>query len=249
VPILVDAQMPPQLRELLEVFVGAAHPVHVLQPGESVRVDELWTCSKIAYWPGGERMPAPPSNRSELSDTPALARLLARVAVPRLAAFEVPGYPSKLYLTRNAAQGRPLANRDEVEALFRARGFHVADFGRLPMREQLRHLRAARTVVMEAGSSMYGLLFCRPGTRLGELTNEAPTEHEWCAGMFRALGMPLLLFPCETAAQLGGLRGAIMKRADPAGLEAFLDALEAMPVPGEGTGDAVEAPQGQGARA
>ena len=228
VPLLVDAQMPAQHRELLEFFVGPGHPVVELGPGQGVAVRRLWTASKIAYWPGGEQLPAPPVHDYELSDTPALAALIGRLQ-PRLDTLDLTGRPERIYLTRRAAQGRPLAERAAVEAFFAARGFAVLDFARMPMLDQLRYLRAARTVVLEAGSAMYGALFCRPGTRIGELAGDDPTEHEWCAEMFRALGMRLLLFPCATVGPPTGLKGAVEKRADLDRLDAYLAALEAGP--------------------
>lgn len=235
VPLLVDAQMPAQHRELLEFFVGPDHPVVVLDPGQSVAVRRLWTCSKISYWPGGEKLPAPPVHDYELSDTPALAALIGRLQ-PRLDALDLTGRPERIYLTRHAAQGRPLADRGDVEAFFAARGFAVLDFTRVPMLEQLQYLRAARTVVLEAGSSMYGGLFCRPGTRIGELCDDDTSEHEWCAGMFRALGLRMLLFPCVEVGPPTGLKGSVEKRADLDRLDAYLEALESDPSPaGEST--------------
>jgi capsular polysaccharide biosynthesis protein len=203
--------------------------VVVLEPGQGVHVQRLWTCSKIAYWPGGEKLPAPPVHDYELSDTRALAALVGRLQ-PRLDQLDLAGLPERIYLTRHARQGRPLARRGEVEAFFAARGFAVLDFTVVPMLEQLRHLRAARTVVLEAGSAMYGALFCRPGTRIGELADDDTSEHEWCAEMFRALGMSLLLFPCATGTP-AGLTGATGMAVDLDRLDAYLAALESVPAP------------------
>ena len=108
-----------------------------------------------------------------------------------------------------------------MEALFRSRGFAVLNFSHLPYVEQVRHLRAARTVISEAGSSLYGMLLCRRGTRVGEIADENPTEYEWCAGVFESLGLHLLLFPCrvDPADVPGGLR----MTADLAELAAYID--------------------------
>jgi hypothetical protein len=78
---------------------------------------------------------------------------------------------------------------------------------------------------------MYGALFCRPGTRIGELADDDTSEHEWCAEMFRALDMSLLLFPCATGAA-AGLTGATGMAADLDRLDDYLAALESDPAPG-----------------
>jgi capsular polysaccharide biosynthesis protein len=227
VTLLVDAQMPAQHRELLEFCVGRDHPVVVLGAGQSVRVERLWACSKIAYWPGGEKPPVEPVHDYELSDVAAVAGLLRKLE-PRLEALDVAGLPERIYLTRQAELGRSPDDRPAIEAAFAGRGFAVLDFAAMPMREQLRHLRAARTVVMEAGAPLlYGALFCRPGTRIGELCDEKPAEQrEWCAEMFRALGMHLLLFPGASAAGPADRDDSEGTGVDLDRLDAYLKALE-----------------------
>ncbi len=195
-PIIVDAQMPSQLRELLEFFIGATHPIIVLEPGESIHVNQLWTCSKVSYWPGGEAFPIQYYDDYVVSDMQALRNILARLQ-PVLNTLECDGNPEKLYLTRSSTQARPFVNREEVESFFRNQGYAVLNFNEVPMLEQLRYMRTARTIVIEAGSSIYGVMFCRSGTHVGELPSFEPTEREWCAGLFKELGHEFLMLPCQ----------------------------------------------------
>jgi hypothetical protein len=51
VTILVDEQMPSQLREALLLFLPSGNDVRSLGPGESVLVRKLWTLPMIASWP------------------------------------------------------------------------------------------------------------------------------------------------------------------------------------------------------
>ena len=230
IPLIVDEQMPGQMREMLDFFVGTGHPVVVLKPGQSVHVRRLWTCSKIAFWPGGEKLPPVQIKDYELSDTRALAGLIRRLE-PILEAAESPGGPSRIYLTRSAAQTRPLVNRVGVEQLFRDRGYAILDFNEVPFREQVRQIRAARTVVFESGSILYGLLLCRSGTRIGEIADENPAEYVWSAEMFKSLGQAYRLFPCETVSGALDLSGSVATQADLNELEIFLTSLEQSQTP------------------
>ena len=148
VPLLVDREMPPQHREALELFVGADHPVIVLDRFEAVRVRRLWVPSMIAYVP---LCPAPGPSHTYTPDALALddeafADLLAR-AEPMLEAIEGPPGPKRIYLTRKDWQHRRLVNRLEVEDWFAAQGFEVLDFGDLPFRQQLALTRGADVIV------------------------------------------------------------------------------------------------------
>jgi tetratricopeptide (TPR) repeat protein len=219
--LIVDRQMPAQMREMLEFFVGPGVPVLELGPGESVQVRELWACAKIAFWPGGEKVRSQSAVDFELSDTRALARLIGTLQ-PRLQAATREGYPEHIYLTRGAEQSRPLTNRVAVEELFRSKGFAILNFTRRPFIEQLRHLRAASTVIVEAGSAIYGLVLCRPGTRIGEIADEDPTGYEWFSETFKALGLDLVLFPCRVDDAGPDVAGAIQMTADLAELEQYI---------------------------
>jgi hypothetical protein len=68
VPVLIDEDMPPQMRESLEAFVGDEHPIVELPSAASVLVRRLWACSAIAYWPGFEQLGTPWWPEQELAD-------------------------------------------------------------------------------------------------------------------------------------------------------------------------------------
>lgn len=216
-PLIIDAQMPPQHRQLLEFFLGADHPMIVLQAGESLRVRQLWACSKVSYWPGGESFPLVHHDDYQIADMAELASIIESFG-DKLDSLDTTGCPQKLYLTRDAKKSRPFVNRRAVEDFFKEQGFSVFDFGHTPILEQLRYLRAARTVIVEAGSSLYGTIFCRRGACVGELPSCDPTEREWCAELFRALGHRFLLLPCTQT------RDGIL--ADISGIKDYLEQLE-----------------------
>ena len=225
VAIVIDEMMPPQLREMLEFFVGPEHPIVVLEAGASVRVRRLWACSTIAYWPAGERLGTPPTAEAELSDAKALAALIRRLD-PKLTPLDEPGTSNRLYLTR---KGGRLANRDAVERWFADRGFRILDFADLTYAEQIRELRNAGTVVLEAGSTIYGLPLARPGLRIGVLTVPPPKEYEWHHEIARALGHRLLVQAGETVSEHPEHPGMSAFIVSPERLPRFLEELESMP--------------------
>lgn len=196
VPVVIDAQMPPQHREALEFFAGPGRQVLTVAMGENLSVARLWTCSKVVYWPGGEVQPAPDTERTviELADADLLARMLLDLQ-PRLDSVLEEGLPPvKLYLTRNSGQARPLEGRAEVERFFGQRGFTVVDPASLTFANQLRLLRRASAVVLQAGSAVYSLLYCRPGARIGYFPTDDPPALECVHEVFQRLGHKMVAF-------------------------------------------------------
>jgi len=195
VPIIVDEQMQPAHLEMLRQFCGAEHPIVVLPPGASVRVERLWTISSVIYWPGCE-LPGTPIE--QLADTSALAELLQRVE-SALRAFDTDQRDLRIFLTRKDDR---LANRAEVEQWFEELGWAVVDAADLTFAEQMRLIRNASTVVAIGGAAVYGLVFARPGLRIGLLypSPRGGPPHEEVQlhqEMFEALGHRLLVLPGE----------------------------------------------------
>lgn len=195
VPVLVDAQMPPQHLEALGHFAGPEQPVIVLEPGEAVRVQRLWLSSSPSYVPVGLRPGVRGvSKPRHIMDDAALAALMASPPP------EVHGDGPLLYLTRTDEQHRRMVNRGEVEAWFTARGFRVLEFGALPFEEQLSAIRAADVIVGSAGSSMLFASFAGPGKRVGVLSNEYVEDSRWLAFACRGVGQRLSVLRGETVA-------------------------------------------------
>jgi hypothetical protein len=190
IPFLVDAQMPVQHRQALQFLAGGSHPLIELPLGACVFVGELWTFSRLVFWPGGERSPLPLDawKVAEIADPDLIAGMVKEMQ-PLLDSIEpAQDAPRRLYLTRRPSQARPLGNRLQVEELMRSRGFAVVDLAAHDFLQQLQHLRAARTVVLEAGSSVFALLFCREGLEIGYFPVSQPTELECLHEVFMRLG-------------------------------------------------------------
>ena len=190
-PILIDAQMPPQHLEALKLFAGPHHRIVVLGAGQGVRVKKLWTCSMIMYLP-----PGPPPGSDAGSDTWAMdaggyARLIEKVH-PCIQRLDEPQQEHpRLYLTRKDSQHRRLVNREEVEHWARSQGFEIVDFGDLSFLEQLKSIRGAEVILGPHGSASMVVYFARPGTRFGEFNHALIREYERYsqAQVYRELGI------------------------------------------------------------
>jgi hypothetical protein len=225
VPLVIDEQMPAQLREMLELFVGAKHPVVVLKPGESARVGKLWCCSSVAYWPGGDKPGRPLAPQEQLSDARRLCALLRSLS-PRLEVIDPdPSDSRRLYLRRKDDRRRRMVNRPEVEAWFQSQGFELVDLADLTFHEQLRRIRGADCIVGPDGAAFYGLLFARPGTRIGMLAQPALEANEWWNQMYKELGLSLLLYVGTLHKLNADYPSQSDVMIDIAGLSGFLDEL------------------------
>jgi hypothetical protein len=193
VTVLVDEQMPPQLREAVLLFLPAGHEVRSLGPGESVLVHRLWTLPMITYFPLGPRAGASDSDAVVPLDGELFVRLVASVA-PVLEGLDDGGRPPsrQLFLTRKDSQHRRLVNRVDVEQALVQRGFEVVDLEELAFVDQLRLVRSARTIIGPDGSSLLLGLLARPGTRIGYLMNPYLEDMGSLASTHEALGHRLL---------------------------------------------------------
>jgi hypothetical protein len=219
--ILIDEQMPPQHGESIEFFAAGTHSVSAIGMGQRLRVARLWTCSKLLFWPGGEKLPASPGAPAliELADPDAMAQLIEQIQPALDRVRPADQAPRKLYLTRKRSQSRNLSNRAEIEARFWARGYTVLDLAELTFVEQLRFLRAASIVVLEAGSSVYSLLYCRKGVRIGYFPLYEPPELECIHELFKRLGHRMLTL--KPSPGVGGF-----ETLDLDAVAKFIDAVE-----------------------
>ncbi|MFS8063161.1 MAG: glycosyltransferase family 61 protein [Luteimonas sp.] len=185
VPVLVDAQMPSQHREALEMFLSAGQRVVTLKPGERVRVRRLWTASMPCYMPLGPK-PGPDLPELLTVDTACFAALM-REALPHDQASPTPH--ARVYLSRKPNQHRKLVNYLEVEAWFRAQGFVIVDPAEITFAEQLRLMRDATMVVGPDGSAVFMALFARTGTIVRTFSHPFLDDTEWFAALGAQLGL------------------------------------------------------------
>lgn len=81
------------------------------------------------------------------------------------------GWGERIYLTREKARRRRVANEAAVWAALAARGFVKVALEDLSWAAQIAACRAARVVVAPHGAGLANLVFCQAGTRVVELVN------------------------------------------------------------------------------
>jgi hypothetical protein len=96
-----------------------------------------------------------------------------------LAAAPPPSGPTargrRVYVSRRDAKDlrQWLSNPDEVEDLFRSRGFEILVMAECPLDEQIRVFREARVVAGISGAGLADVVFSRPGTHLLVLVSDS----------------------------------------------------------------------------
>lgn len=101
-------------------------------------------------------------------ELPALLRTFRATAVE----VATSTYPARIYVSRDDAATRRVANEPEVCAVLARYGFERVLLGQLPFTEQVGMFERARIVVGPHGAGLTNVLFCQPGARLVELCGE-----------------------------------------------------------------------------
>lgn len=190
--VLVDAQMPTQLFESLALVLGGMDRVRIVQPGEALKIRELWAVTAPLYYPIG---PAPGTLGSagwHVMDGPWMATCMQRLSARWAHAVPVSTL-ERVYLGRTDGQHRRLLNRPDVEAWFRGQGFSIVDAHDVPFLQQMALMRGAKWLVAPEGSALSNSLFAPAGTRIGMLAGPQVMHMEAYAQVVQAQGQHLCL--------------------------------------------------------
>jgi len=199
-PLLIPADLPGPFRELLQavlVRLGCT-------PGTTVPCGPEFVVLHDAVFP------------TKVSR--AAAVWAWEEGFPPAHAAEAPA-PERIFVRRDHASHRLLANQDELAERLRREGFHCVDPGGLPVAEQMALFRAARLVVGVHGAGLTNLLFAPRGCRVLELFAAAPQG--FYADLCRRKGHALMRLRGSTLAD-GSRHGFRVAAGD------MLDALRAL---------------------
>jgi capsular polysaccharide biosynthesis protein len=75
-----------------------------------------------------------------------------------------------LYLSRTRAAVRRIANENEISGVLRHRNFEIVEPENLSWREQVNLFAGASVIVAPHGAALANIVFCKPGTRLVEIS-------------------------------------------------------------------------------
>lgn len=163
IPLLIDDSMPHQHRQLLDVFAGE-FPIIPVSRGTRVHAQELWLTSNwtVSY----------PLLKNASGISPQVAPASKIASLFRSAGVQVDdklglGRPGKrTFLTRSPNLRRKLSNCKRISALLKRQGFIPYTPECHPYCDQLRTIRESSKIAIQAGSSLIGVLFARPGTEI-----------------------------------------------------------------------------------
>ena len=102
---------------------------------------------------------------------PATIRALGEFAAPMIG--REAGFGERLYISRERARRRRVANEPELWTQLAARGFVKLHLEELTWTQQINAFRAAKIVVAPHGAGLANLIFCEPGTKVVELFNRS----------------------------------------------------------------------------
>ena len=101
--------------------------------------------------------------------TPTMVRALGEFTAPLNGV--APGLGERLYISREQARRRRVANEPELWAELEPRGFKKLHLEELTWAQQINAFRAARIVVAPHGAGLANLAFCAAGTKVVECFN------------------------------------------------------------------------------
>lgn len=221
-PIIVDAGMPPQHLEYLQLLVS--NPIVELPPKHALRCGELVVGSPSTFFPA-DLTPdhtVPPEHQGGLP-LGGFRYLQARIAE------RLPPTPSaprrKLYLSRKNRQWRLTVNEAEIAAAMAARGFEVLFPEDMSFEQQVRMFQSAGVVVAPGGSSVLNAIFAPEDVKLLILAQQNLFNWGTYYGLMRKLGYDLTMICGEAVGDPGKKQADFSVPVDH--LLAALDALGA----------------------
>jgi hypothetical protein len=165
-PILMDAGMPAQHRQAIEMLAGDKVKIVTFTYGQTARVKRLWCATGPAYPPVLDQMDEkfrwgalamPPKTYIPLMNE--MVRLLERAA-------EKPDNPKRIFFARRPFPHRVLRNAPEIEEIARSRGFEIIYTQDKTFLEQVQLIRNAEYVVGPEGSALFLGFIGKAGTKV-----------------------------------------------------------------------------------
>jgi hypothetical protein len=199
VPLLIDAQMPPQHRESLELLGRGRFPIIEVPRWTRVQVGRLWIAANwfySPYLPTTDQGLDPRHYAAPMHDMASSYRSAARILDQSL---NTETSKDNIFLARPSASYRRIINMAEIESFLKSHGFSTIFPENHSFAEQMRIIRGARNIVIQNGSATLGLLLARPGTKACYLSHPALPWVSMPAQLLKELGvdMKIVIGPFE----------------------------------------------------
>jgi hypothetical protein len=173
VPLLIDAQMPPQHRQSLELLGRGRFPIIEVPRWARVEAGRLWRASNWFYSPHlliTDQGLDPRHFVLPMRAVAELYRFAARISDQVLA---VGGLDRETFIARPSTLHRRITNLGEIEAWLGSQGFALFFPEQHPFGEQVLTVRESRNIVIQNGSAAHTLLLARPETKACYLSHPA----------------------------------------------------------------------------
>ncbi len=150
-----------------------------------------------------EQLVVPSLPGSEGRPTPAVVARVREFVAPWPEAGASP-WGERIYITREQARRRRVANEAELWAQLEPRGFVKLRLEELTWREQIHAFRRAKVVVAPHGAGLANLVFCETETKVVEFFNRAYVNGNfWRLAALRGLDYrPVVVAGAEPLAQI-----------------------------------------------
>jgi len=170
VPILIDAGMPRQHRQALELFVPGDARIIEVEPGRTLAIGRAWLASALSYVPSYYLPQGDEAFECPHYECAPPERFAVALAAMRACAARTPATgKARVYLARRSNGRHDLVNADEVEAALAARGFVTVHPEDLDFAEQIRLVQHADYLVGAEGAALYLAFFAHPGAKVADL--------------------------------------------------------------------------------
>lgn len=183
-PIIVDAEMPPQHFEALARLVS--NQLVRLPPGGALKVQELVVAGPATFFPvhltPDQKVPPEKQGGFSLGAVQYIRRRVLDGATPPAAGGR------KLYLSRSKRGGRRPLNEDQLADALTARGFETVFTEDMSFGDQVDLFRSAAVIVAPNGSAVLNAFFAPTDVKLFILMQKGLFNWGTYYGLMRELG-------------------------------------------------------------
>jgi Glycosyltransferase 61 len=178
VPILIDANLHPNILQSVAACVGEARTVIQVPQSRRVSVAKLITLSVCGY------VPFEPRNKKVLGTSQGVFRPEALSQIPKIIANRIPSssreikWPKKVFLRRTAL-ARQAINAPAIEDYLVSIGFKVIEPERLDFYQQVCMFQNVDVIVGVTGAAFANVIYCRPETKVCILIGELYGTSYW----------------------------------------------------------------------
>lgn len=174
IPLLIDANLPKQQLEALDLVDTENHPIVHLERGQAVQVEKLYYPSDLSVIHDNYEYPV--AFDKDILICPA-ALVFIREACLSKANPPLNDSPPRIFVSRGGAAIRRLENEGEIELMLQEFGFVTIRPEQLGFLDQVRIFSNAEFLVGPTGVGLANMLFTPSGCKVIILTSDNPQSN------------------------------------------------------------------------